>query len=31
MRYMKDIPRLAKNGFRTGTVAKPKERKTKWF
>jgi len=25
---MKDIPRLAKNGFRTGTVAKPKERKT---
>jgi hypothetical protein len=29
MRYMKDIPRLAKNGFRTGTIAKPKERKTK--
>ena len=28
MRYMKDIPRLAKNGFRTGTTAKPKERKT---
>ena len=30
MRYMKDIPRLAKNGFRTGTTPKPKERKTKW-
>lgn len=29
MRYMKDIPRKAKNGFRSGTTPKPVERKTK--
>jgi hypothetical protein len=29
MRYMKDIPRKAKNGFRSGTTPKPIERKTK--
>ena len=28
MKYMKDIPRKAKNGFRSGTVPKPKARKT---
>jgi len=26
---MKDIPRKAKNGFRSGTTPKPIERKTK--
>ena len=31
MRYMKDMPRLAKNGFRSGTTPKPIERKTKWI
>ena len=30
MSYMKDIPRRAKNGFRSGTTPKPIERKTKW-
>jgi large subunit ribosomal protein L37e len=29
MRYIKDIPRRAKNGFRSGTTPKPIERKTK--
>jgi len=27
MRHMKDIPRKAKNGFRSGTTPKPIERK----
>eukprot|EP01017_Pseudomicrothorax_dubius_P033150 TRINITY_DN440_c0_g2_i1.p1 TRINITY_DN440_c0_g2~~TRINITY_DN440_c0_g2_i1.p1 ORF type:complete len:106 (+),score=8.21 TRINITY_DN440_c0_g2_i1:104-421(+) len=27
MRYLRHIPRLAKNGFRSGTVAKPRNRK----
>jgi len=31
MRYMKDIPRRAKNGFRSGTTPKPKDRKTNWL
>ena len=31
MSYMKDIPRRAKNGFRSGTTPKPIERKTKWL
>ena len=30
MSYMKDIPRRAKNGFRSGTTPVPKIRKIKW-
>lgn len=26
MRYLKTLPRLAKNGFREGTVAKPQKK-----
>jgi hypothetical protein len=28
MRYLKEVPRRAKNGFREGTVPRPKVRKT---
>ena len=34
MRYLKDLPRRFKNGFRDGTTPKPKERKNvaaKWL